>query len=60
MHKAKEIEGPVVITIDTDLYKGVDGYGWWEVAVSEVSTIDSIKEARERYLENKKNQRYYL
>jgi len=49
-----------VITIDTDLYKGVPGYAWWEVPVSEVAEIDSVKEAYRIYKENKKKQRYHL
>jgi 3D-(3,5/4)-trihydroxycyclohexane-1,2-dione acylhydrolase (decyclizing) len=49
-----------VITIETDLYKGVPGYAWWEVPVSEVAEIDSVKEAYRIYKENKKKQRYYL
>jgi 3D-(3,5/4)-trihydroxycyclohexane-1,2-dione acylhydrolase (decyclizing) len=49
-----------VITIETDLYKGVPGYAWWEVAVSEVSEIDTVRDAYRKYLEDKKKQRYYL
>jgi 3D-(3,5/4)-trihydroxycyclohexane-1,2-dione acylhydrolase (decyclizing) len=49
-----------VITIETDLYKGVQGYAWWEVPVSEVSEIDSVREAYNNYQDNKKKQRYYL
>jgi len=49
-----------VITIETDLYKGVPGYTWWEVPVSEVAEIDSVKEAYRNYNENKKKQRYFL
>lgn len=49
-----------VITIETDLYRNVPGYAWWEVAVSEVSTIETVKEAYKSYIENKKKQRYFL
>jgi 3D-(3,5/4)-trihydroxycyclohexane-1,2-dione acylhydrolase (decyclizing) len=49
-----------VITVETDLYKGIPGYAWWEVPVSEVSEIDSVKEAYKSYMDNKKKQRYYL
>jgi 3D-(3,5/4)-trihydroxycyclohexane-1,2-dione acylhydrolase (decyclizing) len=58
--KAKEQTVTTVITIETDLYKGVPGYAWWEVAVAEVSGIDSVKEAYKTYLINKKKQRYFL
>ena len=58
--KAKDQTVTTVITIETDLYKGVPGYAWWEVAVAEVSEIDSVKKAYQSYIENKKKQRYYL
>lgn len=60
LQEAKKQTVTTVITIETDLYKGIPGYAWWEVAVSEVSEIDSVKVAYERYQENKKKQRYHL
>jgi 3D-(3,5/4)-trihydroxycyclohexane-1,2-dione acylhydrolase (decyclizing) len=57
---AKEQTKTTVITIDTSLSKGVPGYAWWEVAVSEVSEVETVKKARQGYEENKKKQRYYL
>lgn len=58
--EAKKQKVTTVITIDTDLYKGVPGYAWWEVAVSEVAEIETVKEAYKKYKEEKKRQRYYL
>ena len=58
--EAKEQSVTTVITIETSLSKGVPGYAWWEVAISEVAEIDTVQKARERYVENKKKQRYYL
>jgi 3D-(3,5/4)-trihydroxycyclohexane-1,2-dione acylhydrolase (decyclizing) len=58
--KAKTQTRTTVITIETDLYKGVPGYAWWEVAISEVAEIDTVREAYESYIENKKKQRYFL
>jgi 3D-(3,5/4)-trihydroxycyclohexane-1,2-dione acylhydrolase (decyclizing) len=58
--KAKENPATTVITIETDLYKGIPGYAWWEVAVSEVSEIETVKEAYKNYIKNKKQQRYFL
>ncbi|MCF8262682.1 MAG: 3D-(3,5/4)-trihydroxycyclohexane-1,2-dione acylhydrolase (decyclizing) [Melioribacteraceae bacterium] len=49
-----------VIFIETDLEHRVDGYAWWEVPVAEVSEIDSVKSAYERYKFNKSKQKYYL
>ena len=60
LHEAKKHTVTTVITIDTDLYKGIPGYAWWEVPVSQVSSIDTVKEAYKIYSENKKKQRYHL
>jgi 3D-(3,5/4)-trihydroxycyclohexane-1,2-dione acylhydrolase (decyclizing) len=58
--KAKKQTVTTVITIETDLYKGVPGYAWWEVAVAEVAEIKTVREAYQNYRESKKKQRYYL
>ena len=57
---AKESEKTTVIYIETDLVKGIDGYAWWEVPVAQVSEMDSVKDAYDNYIENKKKQKYYL
>jgi 3D-(3,5/4)-trihydroxycyclohexane-1,2-dione acylhydrolase (decyclizing) len=58
--EAKKQTKTTVIVIETNLAKSVPGYAWWEVAVSEVSDVDTVKEAYENYVENKRKQRYYL
>ena len=58
--EAKKQNKTTVITIETSLTKGVPGYAWWEVAIAEVSEVDTVKEAYSDYLEKKKKQRYYL
>ena len=58
--EAKAQTRTTVITIETSLTKGVPGYAWWEVAIAEVSEMDSVKKARADYVENKKKQKYYL
>ena len=60
LEEAKEQTITTVITIETDLYKGVPGFAWWEVAVAEVSEIETVKKAYQNYIENKKKQRYFL
>lgn len=60
LEEAKAQEQTTVITIETSLTKGVPGYAWWEVAIAEVSEMDSVKKARADYDENKKKQKYYL
>jgi 3D-(3,5/4)-trihydroxycyclohexane-1,2-dione acylhydrolase (decyclizing) len=60
LKKAKESDKVTVIYIETDLEKSVEGYCWWDVAVAEVSEIDTVQEAHKDYLDKKKNQKYYL
>jgi 3D-(3,5/4)-trihydroxycyclohexane-1,2-dione acylhydrolase (decyclizing) len=58
--EAKNQDKTTVITVETSLTKGVPGYAWWEVAIAEVSEVDTVKEAYSNYIEKKKKQRYYL
>jgi len=60
LKEAKEFPSTTVITIETDLYKGIPGYAWWEVSISEVSEIDTVKEAYKNYVKSKEQQRYFL
>ena len=47
---AKAEEGTVAIVVEVDRYEAVPGYeSWWDVAVAEVSSVASVKEARARY-----------
>jgi 3D-(3,5/4)-trihydroxycyclohexane-1,2-dione acylhydrolase (decyclizing) len=58
--EAKSQTETTVIYIETSLTKGVPGYAWWEVAIAEVSEIDTVQKARAEYEEHKKKQRYFL
>ena len=58
--EAKSQTRTTVITIETDLTKGIPGYAWWEVAIAEVSEIETVQKARADYVEHKKNQKYFL
>jgi 3D-(3,5/4)-trihydroxycyclohexane-1,2-dione acylhydrolase (decyclizing) len=60
LEEAKKQDRTTVITIETDLYKGIPGYAWWDVAISEVSEVDSVKEAYDNYVEQRKKERYFL
>lgn len=60
LKEAKQHPNTTVITIETDLYKGVAGYAWWDVAIAEVSAAESVQKAYENYKTNKKKQRHYL
>jgi 3D-(3,5/4)-trihydroxycyclohexane-1,2-dione acylhydrolase (decyclizing) len=50
-----------VTVIETDREERVPGYeSWWDVAIAEVSEIESVRAARAEYAEAKKKERYYL
>ena len=50
LEDARGETGPVVIVIEVDRYEGVPSYeSWWDVPVAEVSSVASVREARERY-----------
>ncbi len=53
--------GPIVIHVQTDpTIHAPDGGGWWDVPVSEVSTLESTQRAYEEYLAHKAGQRPLL
>ena len=56
----KKQDKTTVVYIETDLYENVPGYAWWEVGTSEVSKIDTVKEAYKKYVEDKKKQRHFV
>jgi 3D-(3,5/4)-trihydroxycyclohexane-1,2-dione acylhydrolase (decyclizing) len=50
-----------VIVIETDREQRVPGYeSWWDVPVAEVSDMESVLEAREKYEQALKKERYFL
>jgi 3D-(3,5/4)-trihydroxycyclohexane-1,2-dione acylhydrolase (decyclizing) len=61
LEEAKSADRTSVVVIETDASVGVPGYeSWWDVAVAEVSEVDSVREARARYEEARKRERHYL
>jgi len=62
IEEAKTIENrPVCIVTETDRRQRVDGYeSWWDVSIPEVSENPAVQEAREKYEEEKKQERHYL
>jgi 3D-(3,5/4)-trihydroxycyclohexane-1,2-dione acylhydrolase (decyclizing) len=61
LEEAKTQDRTTVVLIETDASIGVPGYeSWWDVAVAEVSDVDSVREARARYEEARKRERHYL
>ncbi len=54
-------EGPVVVHIEADRYRGVPSYeSWWDVPVAEVSDEDAVRAARDEYERAHARQRHYL
>jgi len=50
-----------VIVIDVDKTQRVPSYhSWWDVPVSETSTMDEVNQSREEYEDSRKKQRDYL
>jgi 3D-(3,5/4)-trihydroxycyclohexane-1,2-dione acylhydrolase (decyclizing) len=59
--EAKACDRTTVIVVETDPSVSVPGYeSWWDVSVAEVSEIESVRQARVRYVEARKRERYYL
>jgi len=61
LEEAKGIDHTTVIYIQNDRYVGVPGYeSWWDVAIAEVSEVDSVKAARADYEQAVQKERYFL
>jgi 3D-(3,5/4)-trihydroxycyclohexane-1,2-dione acylhydrolase (decyclizing) len=61
LETAKGMDHTTVIYIQNDRYVGVPGYeSWWDVAIAEVSEIDSVKNARSEYEQAVRKERYFL
>ena len=61
LKKAKTLDRTTVIVVETDPAVSVPGYeSWWDVAVAEVSEMESVRAARARYVEERKRERHHL
>jgi 3D-(3,5/4)-trihydroxycyclohexane-1,2-dione acylhydrolase (decyclizing) len=61
LKEAKTLDRTTVIVVETDVSESVPGYeSWWDVAVAEVSELESVREARARYEEARKRERRHL
>jgi 3D-(3,5/4)-trihydroxycyclohexane-1,2-dione acylhydrolase (decyclizing) len=61
VHKAKASTRTTVIHVETDpLVPAPDSPAWWDVPVSEVSVLESTRQARHTYEQHKSRQRTYL
>lgn len=61
LRKAKKQKSTVVIVVKADREAKVPGYeSWWDVAVAEVSEMESVISARIDYEGRKKHEKYFL
>lgn len=61
LREAKAMDRTTVIVVETDATVSVPGYeSWWDVAVAEVSEMESVREARARYEEARKRERHFV
>ena len=61
LEEAKAHDRTTVIVVETDTSAAVPGYeSWWDVAVAEVSELESVRAARAHYEEARKRERHYL
>ena len=61
LEKARSFDRTTVIVVETDRTQRVGGYeSWWDVPVAEVSTMESVRQARESYEASRSRERYYL
>ena len=59
--EAKGIDKTTFIAVEVNPDEYVPGYdSWWDVAVAEVSGMESVRAARARYEEKRKEERYFL
>lgn len=61
LQEAKGQDRTTVIVVETDREQRVPGYeSWWDVAIAEVSELESVQEAYEAYQSAKEKERYHL
>lgn len=58
---ARKIDRTSVVVIETDINERVPGYeSWWDVAIAEVSEMESVRAAREAYVKAREKERYFF
>jgi 3D-(3,5/4)-trihydroxycyclohexane-1,2-dione acylhydrolase (decyclizing) len=59
--EAEAADRTTMIYIENDRYVNVPGYdSWWDVPVAEVSTMESVREARKGWEEMRAKERYFF
>jgi 3D-(3,5/4)-trihydroxycyclohexane-1,2-dione acylhydrolase (decyclizing) len=61
LEKAKTSDRTTVIVLETDAEHGLGTYdSWWDVPICELSNLESIESAREKYELQRQQERYFL
>jgi len=61
LEKAKSLDRTAVIVVETEREVRVPNYeSWWDVAVAEVSGVETVRQSRARYEEARRKERYHL
>lgn len=61
LQQARQAANTTVVVVETERDVRVPGYeSWWDVAVAEVSTLESVQQARKEYEAAVKKERYFL
>jgi 3D-(3,5/4)-trihydroxycyclohexane-1,2-dione acylhydrolase (decyclizing) len=60
LERASSTTRTTVIVVHTDISLRVPDYGsWWDVSIAEVSEMEDVQQAREKYVEAKKKERQF-
>jgi 3D-(3,5/4)-trihydroxycyclohexane-1,2-dione acylhydrolase (decyclizing) len=60
LERAKQETTTTVIHVPVQKHATVPGFeSWWDVPVAEVSTVATVREAREEYVENEAKERFF-
>jgi 3D-(3,5/4)-trihydroxycyclohexane-1,2-dione acylhydrolase (decyclizing) len=60
LERAKQETRTVVIHVPVQKHATVPGFdSWWDVPVAEVSTVPTVREAHEEYVEHEETERFY-
>jgi 3D-(3,5/4)-trihydroxycyclohexane-1,2-dione acylhydrolase (decyclizing) len=61
LEQARRAERTTAIVIPVDREQRVSGYeSWWDVPIAEVSPLDAVQRAREKYEQARRAERHYL
>eukprot|EP00743_Colponemidia_sp_Colp-15_P004080 GILK01004403.1.p1 GENE.GILK01004403.1~~GILK01004403.1.p1 ORF type:complete len:651 (+),score=113.27 GILK01004403.1:55-1953(+) len=60
MEKAKHTDRTTCIHIVNDRYSDIAGHSWWDTPIAEVSTMESVKQARAQWEEKRTKERFFF